>query len=285
MLSQSRVCIVGLGLMGGSLAMALRDRCAALIGCDIDQHTVDQALARGVIDCGSTELASIIDASNPIDLLILAAPVGAMLALIPQLPTLIPGPFHLLDLVSTKSMIVDTMQHLPERISPIGGHPMCGRETSGLAAAHGDLFRGSVFVLTPLARTPPETLTLAQQVTETIGARSLLLDPKRHDRLAAAISHVPYLTSVALIVAVARAADEMAWSLAASGFRDSTRLAESDVTMMIDIMASNRRMVLDGLARVQDSLGKLARLIEQNDVVGLQSMLEANRTQRAGMFR
>jgi len=280
-LEDSQVCVIGLGLIGGSLALALRGKCASIVGYDVDPRVIEAALTRGMIDRGLTSLA---DAPGEIDLVILAAPVGAILDLIPKLPGLIPHPFHLLDLGSTKSMIADAMNRLPERVSALGGHPMCGKEMSGLDAADRNLFRDSVFALTPLDRTWPTTLALVQQLVAAVGARPLILDPVRHDRLAAAISHVPYLTSAALIAAAARADDERVWTMAAPGFRDSTRLAASNVTVMLDILMSNAPAVLESLARVQASLGELAALIEQGDEMKLRSILEASQSRRAGMF-
>jgi len=280
-LEERRVCVIGLGLIGGSLALALHGKCASIIGYDADQRVVEAAVTRGVIERGLTGLT---DVPDEIDLMILAAPIGAILDLIPKLPRLIPDPFHLLDLGSTKSAIADAMSRLPEHVSPLGGHPMCGKESSGLAAADGDLFRDSVFVLTPLDRTLPSTMALARQLVAAIGARPLILDPARHDRLAAAISHVPYLTAAALVDAAMRVDDDLAWTMAASGFRDSTRLAASNVTIMLDILLTNRAAVLDTLSRVQVSLQALAMLIEQEDEARLRSTLEACRSRRMGVF-
>jgi prephenate dehydrogenase len=162
---------------------------------------------------------------------------------------------------------------------------MCGKEMSGLEAADGNLFRDQVFVLTPLDRTQPATLALARQMLTAIGARPVILDPERHDRLAAAISHVPYLTAAALIAATAGAEDEMVWALAASGFRDSTRLAASNVTMMLDILRTNRAAVLEGLSRVQASLRELAESIERGDEARLRALLEASRSRRMSLFQ
>jgi prephenate dehydrogenase len=150
---------------------------------------------------------------------------------------------------------------------------MCGKETPGLGAADPGLYRRCLFVLAPLDRTQPATLTLAQDMIAAIGARSLLLDADRHDRLAAAISHVPYLTSLALVDATLRANDDVAWAMAASGFRDSTRLAASDVTMMLDILTSNRAAILESLVRVQSSLHDLIQLVDGNDVTALRDKL------------
>ncbi len=279
-LEDSRVAMIGLGLIGGSLALALRGKCASLAGYDADPRVTETAVTQGVVDRG---LTSLVDAPGEIDLVILAAPVGAILELIPKLPGWILHPFHLIDVGSTKSLIAEAMSRLPERVSPLGGHPMCGKETSGLAAASRDLFRDGVFVLTPLDRTLPATIALARQLVAAIGARPLLLDPASHDRLAAAISHVPYLASAALVAAAARGNDEAVWSMAASGFRDSTRLAASSVPMMLDILTSNRTSVLEALSHVQASLHELASAIEQGDDTRLRSILEAIQSRRARM--
>lgn len=270
--------IIGLGLMGGSLALALRSHCASIRGYDVDQSTLDQAIERGIID------RPIDLHGDQVDVLILAAPVSGILDWLTRVPTVLSGRFHLIDLGSTKTQIVAAMQSLPDRISPLGGHPMCGKETSGLRVADANLYRNCLFVLTPLTRTHSTTLEIARDLLNVIEARALLLVPERHDFLAAAISHVPYLTSIALVEAAWRADDEAAWTLAASGFRDSTRLAASDVTMLLDILMSNRAGVLENLSRVQASLQTLADAIQRGDRAALRLMMEAARERRSTLF-
>jgi prephenate dehydrogenase len=213
-------------------------------------------------------------------LLILAAPVSAILDWLDRVPPVFSGEFHLLDLGSTKRHIVERMQLLPDRISPLGGHPMCGKETSGLSVADGDLYRGCLFALTPLKRTHPSTLNLAQELTAVLHARSLLLDPQEHDRAAAAISHLPYLVAATLMDAVMNLDDDFAWTLASSGFRDTSRLAASDVAMMLDILKANRAEVLNVLESAQLSLQETIELIEREDWTELRAKLEAVRAQR-----
>ncbi len=273
-LDDCRVGIVGLGLMGGSLALAITDACRSISGYDVDPATIDQALERGIIhrpiDLGGDE----------VDLLILAAPVSAILDWIDRVPTIFSGEFHLIDLGSTKTQIVERMQALPDHISPLGGHPMCGKETSGLAVADGTLYRGCTFALTPLERTRSETLNLAQELITILHAQSLILNPQDHDRAVAAISHLPYLMATSLVDTVAQLNDDIVWSLAASGFRDTTRLASSDVTMLLDILKSNRAEVLLALNGAQSSLHETIDLLEREDWAELRSMLEAARARR-----
>jgi prephenate dehydrogenase len=279
-LADCRVGIIGLGLMGGSIALALHGKCLSISGYDIDPNTIARALDRGLID----RPIDFLDPNTAIDVIILATPVGAILDWM-LWPSTGHDPFHLIDLGSTKSHIVAAMQQLPEHISPIGGHPMCGKETSGVDAADARLYRDCPFVLTPLDRTLPATLSIAHELIDAIGAHVLMLDPDRHDRLAAAISHVPYLTSIALIDAARQLNDDATWAMAASGFRDSTRLAASNVTMMLDTLASNRAAVLESLSHVITSLRSLAALIEQPNDPELRKRLETAHTCRATLFK
>src|SRR5512136_1611515 len=209
-LAECCVGVIGLGLMGGSIALALKGACRSISGYDIEPNTIAQAIERGIIqrpiDLRGAE----------VDLLILAAPVSAILDWLDRIPPVFAGEFHLLDLGSTKTRIVERMRLLPSRISPLGGHPMCGKETSGLDAAEGNLYRGCLFVLTPLEQTRPGTLNIALELIAALRARSLTLDPQWHDRAAAAISHLPYLISATLVDAVIHLDDDEAWSLAAS---------------------------------------------------------------------
>jgi len=273
-LAECRVGIIGLGLMGGSLALALQDACRSIAGYDIDPGMIAQALDRGIVH------RPIDVRGDEVDLLILAAPVSAILDWIDRVPAVFSGEFHLLDLGSTKAQIVARMYSLPDRISSLGGHPMCGKETSGLGVADGDLYRGCLFALTPLKLTQPSTLSLAQELIATLQARSLLLDPQAHDRAAAAISHLPYLLASTLMDVVMHLDDETAWLLAASGFRDTSRLAASDVTMLLDILTSNRTEVLKALGHAQQSLQETIDLIEREDWADLRAKLQTTRKER-----
>jgi len=275
-LAECRVGVIGLGLMGGSMALALNGAraCRSISGYDVDPDTIAQALDRGIIR------RPIDLRGDEVDLLILAVPVSAIFEWLERVPLVFSGEFHLLDLGSTKVHIVERMHSLPDRISPLGGHPMCGKETSGLSAADGALYRGSLFALTPLERTQPSTLSIAQEVIAALHARSLRLDPQAHDRAAAAISHLPYLIATTLMDAVLNLDDDLTWTLAASGFRDTSRLAASDVSMLLDILKSNRVEVLNALESAQLSLQETIELIEREDWTELQAKLEAVRAKR-----
>jgi prephenate dehydrogenase len=191
----------------------------------------------------------------------------------------------LMDLGSTKAHIVARMAALPDHVQPLGGHPMCGKEVSGIEAADPALYRGHTFVLTPLPRTSEAALAQGHALVEAAGGRPLILPPERHDRLVAAVSHLPYLLACGLVgTAEAMAsADPLVWDVAASGFRDTSRLAASDVTMMLDILLTNREPVLEALGNCSAWLDDLARLVEGKDEEGLRSALTAARKRRTEM--
>ncbi len=250
--AQRSIAIVGLGLMGGSLALALRaaGQRGEIIGIARRLENVRTALALGAIDHGSTDLAETASA----DIVILATPVRVILRHIVEVaPLLKPGAL-LIDLGSTKGAICHALAAVPEHIAVVGGHPMCGKETSGLEVADATLYHDKTFVLCPLPRTGHSALATALALVHALGARSLLLDPVQHDELVAAVSHVPYLLSTALVTAAAAVPDTQTWRVAASGFRDTTRLAGSDPGMMLDIVLTNQAAVLNALDRVRACL-------------------------------
>ncbi|MCC6188149.1 MAG: prephenate dehydrogenase [Anaerolineales bacterium] len=281
-LAAAEVAVVGLGLMGGSLALALRSHCRSIVGVDPDPRACALAL-----ECGAVDRAAELDGALAADVLILAAPVRAITALVQDFarrPAL-EHPTVLLDLGSTKAQIVAAMQALPSGWDPLGGHPMCGKEVSGLAHAEASLFRDKLFVLTPLARTSPKALSLARALVAAVGARPLALSPDRHDTLAAHSSHLPYLAAALLVRAAEAAGDPQVWQLAASGFRDTSRLAASDVTMMLDILLTNRSAILAALERYQAEAATLSALLQDGAVEALRDFLTQAFDRRRGLFQ
>lgn len=292
-LKDARVTVVGLGLMGGSLAGALNKRgaCREVRGVARREETIKEAIGRGFIHGGACDLA---EGVGQADLIVLATPVRTILELIPQVGSLAAPDCLVMDLGSTKARIVEAMEALPPHLQAVGGHPMCGKEASGVVAAEADLYEGATFVLTPLRqgsgqalrRTSPEALTLAQELIKAVGAKPLVMGAERHDCLVAAVSHLPYLLSVGLVATTEEVAaeDDLVWELAASGFRDTSRLAASDVTMMLDILLTNRQAVGETLSRFAHQLSTIAHLLE-DDEEGLRSLMEQVQKRREGMFR
>ena len=282
-LAESRVAIVGLGLMGGSLAGALRGKCRAVVGVARRDETLTEARAHRLIDEGTTELA---DGVRNADIAILATPVRTIIELVRSIGPLLPAGALLLDLGSTKTDIVSAMAELPPHVQPLGGHPMCGKELSGITAADPRLYQGKTFILTPLPRTAPDALALGKELVAAIGAQPLVLEPARHDYLVGTLSHLPYLLACALVrtADATTSADPAAWEIVATGFRDTSRVAASDVTMMTDILLTNRDAIIGALAAYRDQLDFLMELVRAGDEGRLRAVLSEIRATRKEMF-
>ena len=285
-LRDARVAIVGLGLMGGSLAKALLERslCREVVGVARRAETVREAMAWGVAHRATTNLAEGVAGA---DVIVLATPVRTILRQIRQLAAMSLDPCVLLDLGSTKNDVVAAMEELPSHVQPVGAHPMCGKEMAGLAAAEPTLYEGAPWVLVPTSRTSPQAMALARELGVAVGGRPIVIDADRHDRMVAAISHLPYSLAIALILTVAEigAEDDLVWKLAASGFRDTSRLAASDVRMMVDILLTNRDAVSDVLRQARAHLDHLADLLAVGDEDRLRALLVSAYDQRAPMFQ
>lgn len=284
-LAGARVAVVGLGLMGGSLAAALASRraCGHVVGVARSAGSLEMALGMRFIHSGTTSLAEGVGGA---DIVVLATPITDILEKVRTVGPLLKPGCILTDVGSTKRAITQAMEELPPHVEPIGGHPMCGKETSGLAVADQALYRDQTYVLSPLPRTAERTVAIMEALVRAVGARPLLLDPERHDRLVAAISHLPYALAVALVNAAEAMADgdDLAWRLAASGFRDTSRVAAGDLTMMGDILTTNRDHVLAGLHRAQEQLAALARCLEEDDAEGMQALMRSARRRRLEVY-
>lgn len=282
-LSNCKVAIVGLGLMGGSLALALRGRCREIVGVSRSPETINFALSNGIIDREAT-----FEASLDCDLLVLAAPVRTILAQLSQLSQSAINHQQstiVIDLGSTKTQIVSAMQSLPPHFDPIGGHPMCGKESSGITNAEAALYQDKTFVLTPLPRTSPAALALAHELIAVVGSVPFVLPAEEHDALVAVTSHLPYLAATTLVHTAQLLDDPRLWKVAASGFRDTSRLAASDVTMMLDILLTNRAAILNALTLYIEELDLLAAMIDTGDPDELRAALEPSQAKRSELFK
>jgi prephenate dehydrogenase len=265
-LSSSKIAIIGLGLMGGSLALGLRGKCAALYGIDPHLPTLELALSQHIVDYADSDPAKL---PPEVDLIILAAPVLSIVALIHQLPFTIPHPCIVMDLGSTKKVVVDAMEKLPARFDPIGGHPICGREKLSLANAERTLYYAAPFLLTPLARTSARALSAASQIIEALGAKARLLDAAEHDRILASTSHLPFLVSSALSLA----APEDVAPFVGPGFKSTSRLAGTSSSMMLGVLQSNRENVLNALRGMQSQLAEIESALSSEDFTKLEALL------------
>ena len=261
--------------MGGSLGMALRQRRAAreVIGVVRRPEAVDEAIRLGAVDRATLDGPDAVAAS---DVVVLCTPVRTIIRQIQELgPHLRPGTV-LTDIGSTKRAICRAMERLPEGIQPVGAHPMCGKETAGIAAAQPDLYQDKIWVISPLPRSSPEAVRTVEALGRAVGARILHLAPDRHDRLVSTISHLPYLLACGLVATTDAVAQEdpAVWSVAASGFRDTSRLAASDVRMLVDILLTNQDAVLTMVDRFQRELDRLTDLLRRGEEEALAAALE-----------
>jgi prephenate dehydrogenase len=272
-ISSARICIVGLGLMGGSLAMDLKNSCRQLYGIDKNAEAVAFALEHDLLDSGSTCLEELIPRS---DVIILAVPVNTIIELIPQIPELHPGKAIVIDLGSTKKEILAAYEELPLRFDPIGAHPMCGKENLTITNADAGLFTNAPFAFTPLQRTTEKARNFAEQLTMLLGARLIWIDAETHDSWVAATSHLPFLISMALALATPREAVP----LVGPGFRSMVRLASTPGSMMVDILRSNRTEILNAGTAYLSKLSAILDLLEGSDFDRLAELIEEGRVKK-----
>jgi len=251
------VAIIGLGLIGGSLGLALRQAqpLVRIVGWDQGETVVTAAVERGVITTGASTLAA---AVRNADLVVVATPVLAVRGVFEQIaPHLKPGAL-VTDVASTKAQVVAwATELLPSRVTFVGGHPMAGGEQHGVANAREELFRDAVYCLTPTQQTPPAAIAKLEHMITSISARPLPIDPQTHDEYVAAVSHVPFVLAAALVAYTGAQADwPQMQQLAATGYRDTTRLASGDARMHTDICLSNAaiKQQLRGMARLLDEV-------------------------------
>lgn len=253
--------VVGLGLMGGSMAIALRERCDTITGMDMNPDTRRFALENKIVDNATDDLYT---AVREADTIILAAPVRIIIEMLQKrISTYLRSNTLLIDIGSTKADICEAMARLPVGVGAIGGHPMAGKEISGIQGAEGTLFKGRPFVLCRTRRTTPASMERAKTLVEAIQAEAIEMEAERHDRIVAGISHLPYMLSASLVGTIAKEAqqDEAFWQLAAGGFRDTSRLAGSDIKMMGDILSTNTRAVATLLAMFRVQLAVMETML------------------------
>ena len=258
----TRCCIIGLGLMGASVGLALGKYrvVAERWGYDSDPGVMAAARNRGSVE----QTAALGPALQGAELVILAAPVGQILKMLQEIAPLVPQGALVTDVGSTKKEIVAAREKfLPAGVTGIGGHPMAGSEQSGAAAADPALLKKAAYILTPTQQTPRPALKRLQQMVRAVGAKPFILEPEAHDRLVALLSHLPYLAAVALVQTLQGSGYEPALlgALMGNGFRDTTRIAKGKPEMWLDIVRTNKTFLEEALKDFQGELNFL-----QNDI-------------------
>jgi prephenate dehydrogenase len=276
------VAIVGVGLIGGSLALALRRAAAVstIVAADRDRQALERASALGVIDHAAD---SISEAARGADLVVIALPVRAVGGALHDVGLALEPHAVVTDVGSTKGEVVRIARdELRERFARfVPGHPIAGRETSGVEAATADLYRGARVVLTPQPETDADAVDTVRSAWEAAGARVTQLAADVHDRIFAAVSHLPHILSFALVSEIADRPDAAELlGFAAGGFRDFTRIAASSPEMWRDISLQNRGALLAELDRYEARLAVFRALIEKGDGPALERLMAEARTAR-----
>ncbi len=277
-----KIVIFGVGLIGGSFALALRKAGAAqqVVGFGRSAQTLQQAQQHGSIDRIGTDLAELADA----DLVLLATPVGQMAELMARIAPHLGMDTLITDGGSTKCDVVNyAYLHLGQHITRfVPAHPIAGAEQSGALAARAELYQGKKVVLTPLPENSAASVARVRQAWESCGATVSELTAQQHDEVFAAVSHLPHLLSFALVHDLAQRPNrELLLSFAASGFRDFTRIAASSPEMWRDICLANRAALMGELQQYADELYALYQALEKSDAAKLEAVFTKARNIRS----
>jgi prephenate dehydrogenase len=276
------VTIVGLGLIGGSIGLALRQGKRfswEIVGNSRRRETVARALSLGAIERGETNLK---DAVKRAELVIIATPVLTVKEIFSRITPYLASGCTVTDTGSTKAQVMKWAgEILPPTVNFIGGHPMAGRETYGIEAAKADLFRRCTYCLTPSAKASPESIDTVVDMTKKLGAIPFFIDAQEHDNLVAGISHLPMLLSAAL---VSLTTQNPSWAkmskLAASGYHDLTRLASGNPEVNSQICFSNQEAIIDWIDKLSRELERYRQLVAKGDKRLEQALTEVNKARQ-----
>ncbi len=267
-----KAAIIGTGLIGGSIALALKTKGLAkqVVGVSRKEKNLSKARKIGAIDAGSSDPRIIMDA----DLVVLAMPPSAILAKASALAKFLPADALVIDVASTKEIIVEKLGKIFKNF--VGTHPLAGSEKRGIINSQADIFGKSVCILTPSSKTNPAALARVKALWGKLGAKTVTMLPKAHDQVLAFISHVPHAVAFSLINAV----PGQHLKFASAGLKDTTRIAASDAELWSDIFLTNRKNIQKGLEDFIRVLVKLERAIEKNDRVSLVKILKQAKAKR-----
>ncbi|GAB4389834.1 MAG: prephenate dehydrogenase [Thermodesulfovibrionales bacterium] len=274
-----KTAILGVGLMGGSFALAMRKGSLSetIVGYGRNESNLARAREKGIIDAFETDPAR---ACQGADLVVLCTPVGRFASLAEEVRGSLGNGAIVIDLGSVKGGLVRRLEDImPEGVHYVGCHPIAGSERSGADAADGSLYQRALCVITRTGRTDPEALGRVQELWRALGAETRTMDPDEHDKVYALVSHMPHLIAYALVNTVADL-DGSFLDFAGQGFKDTTRIASSAPGMWRDICLMNRDNLLDLAGRFSDNLDRLCALLRAGDSEGIEAAFERARKLR-----
>jgi len=278
-----RLCIIGVGLIGGSIGLALKSQgvCGHIIGCSRNEENLQRAVELGAIDTFNTSPA---EAVRDCDAVVLAVPMGNMRTIFELIAPVISHDTVITDVGSAKMAVLEAAKtafgQLPDGLVP--GHPIAGNENSGVESAMADLFQGRRVILTPHGGSGAQATAMVTHLWEACGAEVTQMDAGLHDHILAATSHLPHLLAFSLVRELANSPhhDDI-FRYAAGGLRDFTRIAESDPVMWRDICLSNKDAILPAIERYREELDRLQVAIETADADTMNTMFKEAHDARA----
>ncbi|MFH1387107.1 MAG: prephenate dehydrogenase/arogenate dehydrogenase family protein [bacterium] len=283
-----RIAIIGLGLIGGSIGLGLKNSelrtpDSRLIGIPRREETIQQAIQMGAIDEGTTDhIKGVIDA----DIIFICTPINLILPIIKDIiPSLKKGAV-VTDVGSSKAEIVSQAEKLmPKGTYFVGGHPMAGKETTKLEAAEADLFKGKKWILTKTSKTSARARGEVGKLVGLLGGEVLEMDLKTHDLVVAAISHMPLAIAAALVNAIADQPEkDMMAKCASSGFRDTTRIASGDSVLGVDMFMTNKKAVLKMISAFKKAFSNLEKTIKEGEAQKITMELEKAKKTRDSIY-
>lgn len=270
----NKVAIAGLGLIGGSLAGALKKSgiVADVTGIDIDKQSLDYALRKKIIDHGYTNIDEGVSGA---EIVVIATNVGDIVKTAVKIFPRARNGAVITDVGSVKGNIVSKLDKItPANLHFVGGHPIAGTENSGVKASDPDLFRGKRFIITPTSKTDPAAINKVSVLWKAAGAEVYEMDPGTHDRIFGVVSHLPHIVAYSLVDSILSAADsETLLDFAGGGLRDYTRIAASSPGMWTDIFTANRESTIKAIRKFRKSLDRIEAAIEQKDSEKLRKLL------------
>ncbi len=275
--------IIGVGLIGGSFGLAVKEKLRERVhitGLCRSRSSIEAALRRGAVDEASADAASAVRGA---DIVYLSTPVLQMVSMVETIRPFLKKGAVVTDAGSTKEYLWNEIPpRLPEGVYYVSGHPMTGKEKSGVEAADKDLFRHKCYVLMEETTAPPEIYQRVADLVKLTGANLTTLDVKRHDRCAAVISHVPHVTAAALVTLLDRSGGDLsaALKLAGGGFKDTTRIASSNADMWADICLTNSAAIAEYLRHLTVILEEVVDAVEAGDRAALYDYFTAAKERR-----